>query len=124
MIGAIAGDTIGSVYEYHHLKTTKFPIFTATSTFTDDTVLTVAVADCILHNKDYAKTFKYYALKYPYAGFGGRFSRWAQSDSLEPYNSFGNGSAMPVSPAGFAFNTMEEVLAEAEVPGCSGGAER
>jgi ADP-ribosylglycohydrolase len=114
MIGAIAGDIIGSVYESHCLKTTDFAIFTANSTFTDDTVLTVAVADCILHNKDYASTFKGYALKYPYAGFGGTFSQWAKSDSLEPYNSFGNGSAMRVSPIGFAFDTMEEVLAEAK----------
>jgi ADP-ribosylglycohydrolase len=114
MIGAIAGDIIGSVYESHCLKTTEFPIFTTHSTFTDDTVLTVAVADCILNGKDYATTFKQYAMKYPYAGFGGMFFRWVKSDSLKPYNSFGNGSAMRVSPVGFAFDTMEEVLAEAK----------
>jgi ADP-ribosylglycohydrolase len=114
MIGAIAGDIIGSVYESHCLKTTEFPAFTANSTFTDDTVLTVAVADCILNGKDYATTFKQYARKYPYAGFGGMFFRWVRSDSLEPYNSFGNGSAMRVSPVGFAFDTMEDVLAEAK----------
>ncbi len=114
MIGAIAGDIIGSVYESHCLKTTEFTIFTTYSTFTDDTVLTVAVADCILHNKDYATTFKQYARKYPYAGFGGMFLKWVDNDSLEPYNSFGNGSAMRVSPVGFAFDTMEEVLAEAK----------
>jgi len=114
MIGAIAGDIIGSVYESHGLKTTDFAIFTAHSTFTDDTVLTIAVADCILHNKDYATTFKRYARKYPYAGFAGMFLRWVNSDSLEPYNSFGNGSAMRVSPVGFAFDTMDEVLVEAK----------
>jgi len=114
MIGAIAGDIIGSVYESHCLKTTDFAIFTANSTFTDDTVLTVAVADCILNGKDYATRFKYYANKYPYAGFGGMFFQWAKSDSLEPYNSFGNGSAMRVSPVGFAFDTMKEVLNEAK----------
>ena len=114
MIGAIAGDVIGSVYESHCLKTTDFAIFTADSTFTDDTVLTVAVADCILHNKDYASTFKDYAKKYPYAGYGGMFWKWVNSDSLEPYDSFGNGSAMRVSPIGFAFDTMDEVLAEAK----------
>lgn len=114
MIGAIAGDIIGSVYESHCLKTTEFAIFTANSTFTDDTVLTIAVADCILNGKDYATTFKQYARKYPYAGFGGMFFKWAKSDSLEPYNSFGNGSAMRVSPVGFAFDTTEEVLAEAK----------
>jgi ADP-ribosylglycohydrolase len=113
MIGAIAGDIIGSVYESHCLKTTEFAIFTANSTFTDDTVLTIAVADCILHGKDYATTFKHYARKYPSAGFGGMFFEWVSSDSLAPYNSYGNGSAMRVSPVGFAFDTMEEVLAEA-----------
>jgi ADP-ribosylglycohydrolase len=113
MIGAIAGDIIGSVYESHCLKTTEFPIFTANSTFTDDSVLTVAVADCILNGKDYATTFKQYASKYPHAGFGGMFFRWVKSNNLEPYNSFGNGSAMRVSPVGFAFDTTEEVLAEA-----------
>jgi len=114
MIGAIAGDIIGSVYESHCLKTTDFAIFTANSTFTDDTVLTVAVADCILHNKDYASTFKDYAKKYPYGGYGGMFWKWVNSNSLEPYNSFGNGSAMRVSPVGFAFDTMDEVLVEAK----------
>jgi ADP-ribosylglycohydrolase len=114
MIGAIAGDIIGSVYESHCLKTTEFTIFTANSTFTDDTVLTVAVADCILHNKDYVTTFRHYARKYPYAGFGGMFFRWVNSDSLAPYNSFGNGSAMRVSPVGFAFDTIKHVLAEAK----------
>ena len=114
MLGAIAGDIIGSVYESHCLKTTDFAIFTANSTYTDDTVLTVAVADCILHGKDYATEFKRYAMKYPYAGFGGMFFQWATSDDTEPYNSFGNGSAMRVSPVGFAFDTLEEVLAEAK----------
>jgi ADP-ribosylglycohydrolase len=114
MIGAIAGDIIGSVYESAGLKTTEFAIFTAHSTFTDDSVLTVAVADCILHGKDYATTFKQYARKYPYAGFGGMFLKWVHSDSLAPYNSFGNGSAMRVSPVGFTFDSMEEVLAEAK----------
>ncbi len=113
MIGAIAGDIIGSAYESHCLKTTEFALFTAGSTFTDDTVLSVAVADCILHNKDYATTFQCYTLRYPYAGFGGMFFMWAKSDNLEPYNSFGNGSAMRVSPVGFAFDTLEEVLTEA-----------
>lgn len=114
MIGAIAGDIIGSVYESNCLKTTYFDIFTTYSTFTDDSVLTVAVADCILHGKDYATTFKEYARKYPLAGFGGMFLEWVESDSLAPYNSFGNGSAMRVSPVGFAFDTLEEVLAEAK----------
>ena len=114
MIGAIAGDIIGSVYESSGIKATYFNTFSTYSTFTDDSVLTVAVADCILHGKDYAPTFKQYAEKYPFAGFGGMFLEWVSSDSLAPYNSFGNGSAMRVSPVGFAFDTIEEVLAEAK----------
>jgi ADP-ribosylglycohydrolase len=114
VIGAIAGDIIGSVYESHCLKTTDFAIFTTYSTFTDDTVLTVAVADCILNGKDYANTFKEYARKYPYAGFGGMLLKWVYSNSLEPYNSFGNGSAMRVSPVGFTFDTLDDVLVEAK----------
>jgi len=114
MIGAIAGDIIGSVYEYTPMKSTDFQLFTPRSTFTDDTVLAVAVADCILHGKDYAKTFKQYAWRYPDAGYGSGFRDWVMSSSTAPYNSYGNGSAMRVSPVGFAFNTLDEVLAEAK----------
>ncbi|MEW6242958.1 MAG: ADP-ribosylglycohydrolase family protein [Bacillota bacterium] len=112
MIGAIAGDIIGSVFESNNVKT-DFALFNPGSTFTDDTVLTVAVADCVLHGKDYALTLKEYGRRYPNRGYGGRFLRWLLSDSLQPYNSFGNGSAMRVSPVGFYFNTLEDVLREA-----------
>jgi ADP-ribosylglycohydrolase len=101
MIGAIAGDIIGSVYEYSHGKVTDFQLFQFESKFTDDTVLTVAVADCLLHKKDYAKTIKEYARRYPNAGYGGSFVVWMDSPDSKPYNSFGNGSAMRVSPVGF-----------------------
>lgn len=114
MLGAIAGDIIGSVYEWNNIKTTKFPLFTETSRFTDDTVLTVAVADCILNKKDYAKTLKEYARRYPNVGYGPRFMKWVSSDSLAPYNSFGNGSAMRVGHVGFAFNDIKDVLHEAK----------
>lgn len=114
MIGAIAGDIIGSVYEGYEIKATEFELFSSESTFTDDTVLTVAVADCILNGKSYATTLKEYGRKYPYAGYGGRFRMWLLSDSSRPYNSFGNGSAMRVSPVGFAFTSLDEVLREAE----------
>lgn len=114
MIGAIAGDIIGSVYEGFPIKTTEFELFTSNSRFTDDTVLTVAVADCILNGKDYTKTLKEYGRLYPNAGYGGMFRHWLRSDGLGPYNSFGNGSAMRVSPVGFAFNTLEKVLSEAK----------
>lgn len=113
MLGAIAGDIIGSVFEYKPLKSTKFALFTPQSWFTDDTVLTVAVADCILHKKGYAETFQEYGHHYPYVGYGAKFVNWLESDDFAPYCSYGNGSAMRVSPVGFAFNTIEEVLAEA-----------
>ncbi len=114
MIGAIAGDIIGSVYESGWMKSTDFQLFTPGSTFTDDSVLTVAVADCIIHGKDYADTLKEYGKRYPDAGYGGSFYSWIFSAGKAPYNSYGNGSAMRVSPVGFAFDTLEEVLAEAK----------
>ncbi len=114
MIGAIAGDIIGSVYEWSPARSTSFDLFSPRSHFTDDTVLTVAVADCILNEKDYASTFKEYGRKYPGAGYGGMFRDWIYRPDARPYNSFGNGSAMRVSPVGFAFSTLEEVLKEAE----------
>jgi len=114
MIGGIAGDIIGSVYEGNNIKRTDFPLFGPWNRFTDDTVLTVAVADVILHNGDYIDTFKEYVRRYPQRGYGSHFYRWALSDSRKPYYSFGNGSAMRVSPVGFAFNTLEEVLSEAK----------
>ena len=113
MIGGIAGDIIGSVYEGHNIKTTDFPLFGPWNRFTDDTVLTIAVADVILHNGDYIDTFKEYVRRYPRRGYGSHFYRWALSDSRKPYYSFGNGSAMRAGPVGFAFETLDEVLDEA-----------
>ncbi len=114
MIGGIAGDIIGSVYEGHNIKRTDFPLFGPWNRFTDDTVLTIAVADVILHNGDYIDTFKEYVRRYPQRGYGSHFYRWALSDSRKPYYSFGNGSAMRVGPVGFAFDSLEEVLSEAK----------
>jgi ADP-ribosylglycohydrolase len=114
MLGAIAGDVIGSVYEGNPIKTTDFPLFSSASTFTDDTVLTVAVADAILQNTEYVEKFKEYYRLYPHAGYGGTFRSWAASTGTQPYNSWGNGSAMRVSPVGFAYSTLEQVLAEAK----------
>ena len=114
MIGAIAGDIIGSAYEFHYTKNPDFDLFLPSSRFTDDTVLTIAVADCILHGKEYASTFKEYGHRYPHAGYGNRFHKWLGSESLAPYNSYGNGSAMRVSPVGFAFSSLDMVLQEAE----------
>jgi ADP-ribosylglycohydrolase len=114
MIGAIAGDIIGSVFEHHTIKSTQFPLFSRYSGFTDDTVLTVAIADSILKKVDYATSLKAFAQKYPDAGYGSSFYRWIFSSDSRPYNSWGNGSAMRVSPVGFAFDSMEDVLSEAK----------
>ncbi len=114
MFGAIAGDVIGSVFEHHNVKHTEFSLFSEGSRFTDDTVLTVAVAESIMDGKDYGQTLREYGLKYPRAGYGGLFLSWLFSQRAGPYNSYGNGSAMRVCPVGFAYNTLEQVLDEAE----------
>lgn len=113
MLGAIAGDIIGSVYEFNNTKLYDFELFSHQSRFTDDTVLTVAVADCLLNGKDYASTIWEYGNRYPDRGYGARFFEWLGSDDRKPYNSFGNGSAMRVTPVGFACDTLDEVLVEA-----------
>jgi len=114
MLGAIAGDIIGSVYEAHPIKTTEFRLFRWDCTFTDDTVMTVAVADAILTGAPYADKFREYFRLFPNAGYGFKFRAWAQSNRSEPYGSWGNGSAMRVSPIGHAFDILEQVLEEAE----------
>lgn len=110
MIGAIAGDIIGSVYEWQNIKTKQFDLFRPDCFFTDDTVLTVALAESILTQTDYASLMKDYYRRYPGAGYGGLFHQWAQAHDSEPYNSWGNGAAMRISAVGFAFNTLDEVL--------------
>lgn len=114
MLGAIAGDIIGSVYETFRTKRKGFKLFTPVSTFTDDTVLTVAVADAILTDRDYGKSLKRYARKYPLRGYGPGFLVWMIKPGIAPYNSFGNGSAMRVSPVGHVFESENDVLKEAE----------
>jgi len=113
MIGAIAGDIIGSVYEWHRIKTKEFPLFSPRCFFTDDSVLTIALADAILTEEDYGKKMKEYYHRYPDAGYGERFHQWAQSRDSQAYNSWGNGAAMRISPAGFAFDSLESVLEKA-----------
>jgi len=114
MLGAIAGDIIGSVYEARPIKTTDFPLFNPRCRFTDDTVLTVAVADALLQGTGYVETFKEYYRLYPHARYGGAFMSWASSVDNRPYLSWGNGSAMRVSPVGFAFDNLDSVLEEAK----------
>ncbi len=114
MLGAIAGDVIGSVYERYRIKTEDFPLFHPRCRFTDDTVMTAAIAYAILESVDYATAMKAFGRKYPNAGYGGAFIEWIFEDEVQPYNSWGNGSAMRVSPVGFAFDDVESVLREAE----------
>ncbi len=112
MIGAIAGDMIGSPYEARPMKRTDFPLRVAR--FTDDTVLTIAVAHAILSDGDYAEAMRRFGRRHPDAGYGGSFYHWLWSDAPEPYHSWGNGSAMRVAPVGFAFDRVDEVLSQAE----------
>ncbi|WFM70350.1 ADP-ribosylglycohydrolase family protein [Halomonas sp. CKK8] len=110
MLGAIAGDIIGSVHEAAGTKTRDFPLFTPESTFTDDSVLSVAVAEVLLEGGDFAEAFHAYYHRYPEAGFGGHFRQWAMSGERRPYHSLANGSAMRVSPVGFAAGSLDEAL--------------
>ena len=114
MIGAIAGDVIGSVYELIPIKTKDFKLFSDRSIFTDDSVLTVALMEAILHDRNYAEVMREYFARYPRAGFGGSFHQWALTPDGKPYNSWGNGSAMRTSAVGFAFNSLDDVLKQAE----------
>jgi ADP-ribosylglycohydrolase len=113
MIGAIAGDIIGSVHEHAGTKTKDFPLFDIGCRPTDDTVLTLAIADHLLDGLDLVDLLHEYTKRYPDAGYGGTFRDWARSRSRDPYGSWGNGSAMRVSPVGFAFDSEADVLAQA-----------
>jgi ADP-ribosylglycohydrolase len=115
MFGAIAGDIIGSVFEFDDRKPEyNFELFSGKSEFTDDSVLTVALADSILSGENYTKKLKEYFLLYPGRGYGGGFLQWAASSSMLPHNSWGNGSAMRVSPVGWAYNRLDDVLEKAK----------
>ena len=110
LCGAIAGDIIGSVYEWNRTKKTDFYLFTPFSKFTDDTVMTVANADWLLTDDHLWVIMQDYGNRYPHAGYGGMFRNWLREDEPKPYNSFGNGAAMRVSPVGWAFDTLEKTL--------------
>ena len=114
MLGVIAGDIIGSVHEHTLTKSTEFPLFGSGCRFTDDTVLTVASAHAILTGTSYQTAYRDFGRQYPNAGYGGAFREWLFSAEPRPYNSWGNGSAMRVAPVGFAFNSVDDVLREAE----------
>ena len=114
MLGAVAGDIIGSVHEFLQEKTMDFPLFVEGSRFTDDSVLTIAVADCLLTGSSYIDKFHEYTRAYPDRCYGAGFWHWVESGSRRPYNSWGNGAAMRVSPVGFAMTTLEGVMDEAK----------
>ena len=112
IIGAIAGDIIGSRFEFDPIKSKDFNLFSKVSTFTDDTVMTLAIANWLCVNKDskhvLINNLKYFGNKYPNAGYGRSFGQWLLQDSPEAYGSWANGSAMRVSPCAWVANSLEE----------------
>lgn len=117
MIGAIIGDIVGSPYEFDNINTIDFPLFGRKSFYTDDTILTIAVCDAILKKIPYKESLVWWGNKYPspYGDYGGRFLRWLKENDPQPYNSWGNGSAMRVSAIGWLYNSVEEVLYQAKL---------
>ena len=113
MFGAIAGDILGSVHEFNPLKTKDFELFNPNCMFTDDTVMTIAVADAAMNHEPYSDTLQTWGRRYPFAGYGSWFGKWIFSETPEPYNSFGNGSAMRVSSIGWLYDEEKRVLEEA-----------
>lgn len=101
MLGAIIGDIVGSMYEWNRIKTKDFIFFGDDCHFTDDSVCTAAVADALLHDLPPAETMQTWCRRHPGHSYGGMFSDWIYADPPEPYNSYGNGAAMRVSPAAF-----------------------
>ena len=114
LLGAIAGDMIGSVFESKPVKSKNFTLFSPGSSYTDDSVLTLAVASALLTGSDYASIFRAYYRQHPDRGYGAGFRRWVDSPETCPCYSYGNGSAMRAGPIGWAFNSLDEVLAEAK----------
>lgn len=113
MISSLAGDQIGSVFEFNNDAVFK-SLFSKKSVYTDDSVLTIATCDVILNGGNYSDTYFRYAKGYPNRGYGGSFSKWVKNGGGDSYNSYGNGSAMRVSPVGFAFNTYRDIMEEAK----------
>ena len=124
MIGAMIGDMIGSVYEAEGIKTKEFPLWSDNCRFTDDTVMTVAVAKALMRSfgqgqseikKALIEEMRYFGAKYPNVGYGQRFIAWLKEENPLPYNSWGNGSAMRVSAAGWLYGTLDETLMAAKL---------
>ena len=116
MLGALAGDIIGSVYEFCNTKSTVFELFCGGSNFTDDSVMTLAVAKWLLEDEAHTIHYLIYCMQelgdlHPNAGYGGRFAGWLCEDNPQPYNSWGNGAGMRVSPVGLYAKSLDEALA-------------
>ena len=116
MLGAIIGDIAGSKYEFNNTFDYDFEMFGEGCDFTDDTICTVAIADAILNGRSYQESLLDWCRRYPSpkGAYGGRFAGWIRSLNPQPYNSFGNGSAMRVSPVAWLFDDLSQVLEEAE----------
>ena len=120
ILGAIVGDIIGSIYEFAPTKSKDFDLFTPWSNFTDDTVMTLAVAKWLMEDEAHTPSYLTFCMQelgalYPRAGYGPRFAEWLCEDDPQPYNSWGNGSGMRVSPVGLYAKTLDEALALAAV---------
>ncbi len=120
MLGSIIGDICGSTYEFSSIKHLDFDLTPPQSEITDDSILSCATAETLLQGGDYHEAYKRYGRTYrfPMGGYGNRFKAWLYSNSMEPYNSCGNGSAMRVCPVGWACDTVESVLSEATRSAC------
>ena len=112
MLGAIIGDIVGSRWEFNPTNDYDFEWLSDENGFTDDTICTVAVADALLKGRDFGESIHEWCNRYPHpmGGYGGRFAQWVRSENPQPYNSFGNGAAMRVSPVAHWFDTLDEVL--------------
>jgi len=113
MLGAIIGDIVGSRFEFNNHKSTDFELFSADCHFTDDTICTLAVADALLNNLSFKQSLHSWCRKYIDGGYGRNFMLWVKSDNPKPYNSFGNGAAMRVSPCAWFSQNKDEILAAA-----------
>jgi len=112
MLGAIIGDVIGSRWEFNPTNDYDFEWLSSRNGFTDDTICTVAVADACIHNRDFGESIHDWCNRYPHpmGGYGGRFAQWVISENPQPYNSFGNGAAMRVSPVAYCYDGENQVL--------------
>lgn len=120
MLGALVGDIIGSVYEFANTKSTDFELFTPWSSYTDDSVMTLAVAKWLVEDEAHTIHYLIFCMqelgnRYPNAGYGGNFGWWLRQDEPQPYNSWGNGAGMRASPVGLYAKTLDEALALAAI---------